>query len=65
MPFIEMLKPITDKVEELQTASVETAKLSNATYLYVVKQKKTQRRINIALALFPIVLLGFYHYFLC
>lgn len=62
MPFVEMLRPITDKIEVLENASVEAAGLSTAAYEYTKLKAKKQKRINIFLFFWPLIVLAVAYY---
>lgn len=55
MPIIDMLKPITDAVEELQTALIELSSITLRNY-------KLIQLLFVLVIIYPILLLAVYHY---
>ena len=64
MAILDYLKPLTEKLENNSNNLNElNEKVKTITY-YLYLKLKLQRYINVALGIFPIVLLGIYHYLL-
>jgi len=64
MAILDYLKPLTEKLENNSNTLNELHDKLKTVTLFVYMKTKLQRYINIALGIFPIVLLGIYHYLL-
>ena len=64
MAILDYLKPLTEKLENNSNTLNDLHDKLKTVTLFVYLKTKLQCYINIALGIFPIVLLGIYHYLL-